>query len=39
MLHVTVFTILSTRQSYTKLIDLPIGLLSEDLMKELHQIQ
>lgn len=39
MSHVTVFTILSTRQNYTRLIELPIGLLSEDHMTEHHQIQ
>lgn len=39
MSHVTVFTILFTRQSYTRLIGLPIGLLLENHMTEPHQIQ
>lgn len=38
MSHLTVFTIISTRQNYTRLIELPIGLFSEDHMTELHQI-
>lgn len=39
MSHITVLTILSTGQSYTRLVGLPIGLLSENHMTELHQIQ
>lgn len=30
MSHLTVFTILSTRQNYTRLIEIPIGLFSDD---------